>query len=164
MQRLRARARARRVQPWAAPSAWMRYALLQLPQLPFCVLGSWPAPEHCMSCHNTCLHMVLPCSITRVPQCIWQLATCCARVQAKGVQQGVLLAGVLGAALLLASMGRPDVQEVSFQHFRTHLLANGLVDHIEVTNKSTAKVFVRPGSQRCAFYAGHAWFSSVAPA
>ena len=80
--------------------------------------------------------------------------TCRARVQTKGVQQGVLLAGVLGAALLLASMGRPDVQEVSFQHFRTHLLANGLVDHIEVTNKSTAKVFVRPGSQRCACRAG----------
>ena len=77
-----------------------------------------------------------------------------ARAQAKGVQQGVLLAGVLGAALLLASMGRPDVQEVSFQHFRTHLLANGLVDHIEVSNKSTAKVFVRPGTQRCAPRAG----------
>ena len=76
------------------------------------------------------------------------------RAQAKGVQQGVLLAGVLGAALLLASMGRPDVQEVSFQHFRTHLLANGLVDHIEVSNKSTAKVFVRPGAQRCAPRAG----------
>ena len=70
------------------------------------------------------------------------------------MQQGVLLAGVLGAALLLASMGRPDVQEVSFQHFRTHLLANGLVDHIEVSNKSTAKVFVRPGAQRCAPRAG----------
>ena len=70
------------------------------------------------------------------------------------MQQGVLLAGVLGAALLLASMGRPDVQEVSFQHFRTHLLAHGLVDHIEVSNKSTAKVFVRHGSQRCAPHAG----------
>lgn len=73
------------------------------------------------------------------------------------MQQGVLLAGVLGAALLLASMGRPDVQEVSFQHFRTHLLANGLVDHIEVSNKSTAKVFVRPGAQRCAPRASVHW-------
>jgi len=44
--------------------------------------------------------------------------------QMNGVQQGMLLVGVLGSALLLASMGRPDVQEVSFQHFRTHLLAN----------------------------------------
>ncbi len=70
--------------------------------------------------------------------------------QMNGVQQGMLLVGVLGSALLLASMGRPDVQEVSFQHFRTHLLANGVVDHIEVSNKAAAKVFVRPGSQRCA--------------
>ena len=67
----------------------------------------------------------------------------------KGMQQAGLLVGVLGTAVLLASMGRPDVQEVSFQHFRTHLLANGVVDHIEVSKKSTAKVFVRPNSQRC---------------
>lgn len=70
-------------------------------------------------------------------------------VQMKGMQQAGLLVGVLGTAVLLASMGRPDVQEVSFQHFRTHLLANGMVDHIEVSKKSTAKVFVRPNSQRC---------------
>ena len=69
--------------------------------------------------------------------------------QMKGMQQAGLLVSVLGAAVVLASMGRPDVQEVSFQHFRTHLLANGVVDHIEVSKKSTAKVFVRPNSQRC---------------
>ncbi|KAK9844071.1 hypothetical protein WJX81_003751 [Elliptochloris bilobata] len=67
---------------------------------------------------------------------------------AKGAQQVGLLLTVLGTAGILATMGRPDVQEVSFQHFRTHLLVNGLVDRIEVSNKSTAKVFVRPGSQR----------------
>ncbi len=78
--------------------------------------------------------------------------------QMNGVQQGMLLVGVLGSALLLASMGRPDVQEVSFQHFRTHLLANGVVDHIEVSNKAAAKVFVRPGSQRCAARARTAVF------
>ncbi len=86
-------------------------------------------------------------------------------VQMKGMQQAGLLVGVLGTAVLLASMGRPDVQEVSFQHFRTHLLANGSVDHIEVSKKSTAKVFVRPNSQRCVPWA-FVWCSqhALAPA
>ena len=78
----------------------------------------------------------------------------------KGMQQAGLLVGVLGTAVLLASMGRPDVQEVSFQHFRTNLLANGVVDHIEVSKKSTAKVFVRPNSQRCAPWAS-VWCSHM---
>jgi hypothetical protein len=32
---------------------------------------------------------------------------------------------------------------VSFQQFKTQLLEKGLVDHIEVTNTKTARVFVR---------------------
>jgi AFG3 family protein len=36
------------------------------------------------------------------------------------------------------------VQEVSFQFFKTHLLARGLVDRLEVANKASVKVYVRP--------------------
>lgn len=34
-------------------------------------------------------------------------------------------------------------QEISFQQFRNQLLAKGLVDKLEVTNKSLVKVYVR---------------------
>jgi hypothetical protein len=37
-------------------------------------------------------------------------------------------------------------QEISFQMFRNQLLAKGLVDKLEVSNKSLVKVFVRTGA------------------
>lgn len=40
--------------------------------------------------------------------------------------------------------GRGNVEEISFQHFKTELLAKNLVTKLEVTNKTTVKVFVRP--------------------
>ncbi len=49
---------------------------------------------------------------------------------------------------LLTSLGKADVQEISFQHFKTHLLAQGLVERVEVANKSSAKVYVRAGGAR----------------
>ena len=45
-------------------------------------------------------------------------------------------------------MGRPDVQEISFQHFKTHLLAKEAIDKVEVTNKTLVKVYIRQGLQR----------------
>eukprot|EP00884_Botryococcus_braunii_P009436 jgi/Botrbrau1/18494/Bobra.0072s0073.1 len=47
------------------------------------------------------------------------------------------------------TVGRSDVQEISFQHFKTQLLAKDLVEKLEVTNKSTVKVYVRQ-AQRAA--------------
>jgi hypothetical protein len=63
--------------------------------------------------------------------------------------QMVVLTALMGIGALITNLGRSDVQEISFQHFKTLLLASGLVDRVEVTNKSTAKVYVRPSS-RCA--------------
>jgi AFG3 family protein len=56
--------------------------------------------------------------------------------------------GLLGAVPMLTSLGKADVQEISFQHFKTHLLAQGLVERVEVANKGSAKVYVRAGSAR----------------
>ena len=39
--------------------------------------------------------------------------------------------------------GQSDAREISFQEFKTKLLEQGLVDRIEVSNKSTAKVFLK---------------------
>lgn len=67
-----------------------------------------------------------------------------------GLPQIVLFAGILSLGGMLANLGRSDVQEISFQHFKTHLLAQGLVEKVEVANKASAKVYVRAGSARCA--------------
>lgn len=40
----------------------------------------------------------------------------------------------------MRNLTRPDTQEISFQHFKTQLLAKDVVDRIEVANKTTAKV------------------------
>lgn len=55
---------------------------------------------------------------------------------------GNLIAGVgiIIIALLMRNFTRPDTQEISFQHFKTQLLAKDVVDRIEVANKTTAKV------------------------
>ena len=49
-------------------------------------------------------------------------------------------AGIILIAVLMRSLTRPDTQEISFQHFKTQLLAKDVVDRIEVANKTTAKV------------------------
>lgn len=60
----------------------------------------------------------------------------------------MLLFGLLSLGGMLANLGRSDVKEISFQHFKTHLLAQGLVEKVEVANKTSAKVYVRAGSAR----------------
>ena len=60
----------------------------------------------------------------------------------------LLLTGGVGAlALASLTMGRSEVHEISFQDFRTGLLERGAVARIEVSNKSVAKVYVRPPSR-----------------
>ncbi|KAK9805904.1 hypothetical protein WJX73_003524 [Symbiochloris irregularis] len=64
------------------------------------------------------------------------------------IQQLLIISGLIGAIAIVSGMGRPDVQEISFQHFKTHLLAKDVIDKLEVTNKTLVKVYIRPGSQR----------------
>uniref|UniRef100_A0A1J3JQM3 ATP-dependent zinc metalloprotease FTSH 10, mitochondrial n=1 Tax=Noccaea caerulescens TaxID=107243 RepID=A0A1J3JQM3_NOCCA len=51
----------------------------------------------------------------------------------------------LAIALIISSfsLGSREQQEISFQEFKNKLLEPGLVDHIDVSNKSVAKVYVR---------------------
>ena len=61
------------------------------------------------------------------------------------------IAAMAFAAWLLSTvmgMASSDVQEVSFQWFKTHLLSKHVVEKLEVTNKSTVKVYVRPSAMR----------------
>ncbi|KAG6526668.1 hypothetical protein ZIOFF_016669 [Zingiber officinale] len=68
-----------------------------------------------------------------------------------GFQENITknLQSVLGPLLLLGlmffsnSLGSSDQKEISFQEFKNKLLEPGLVDHITVSNKSVAKVYVR---------------------
>lgn len=48
--------------------------------------------------------------------------------------------GIVFLAMMMRNLTRPDTQEISFQHFKTQLLAKDVVDRIEVANKTTAKV------------------------
>lgn len=79
---------------------------------------------------------------------------------AAAASQAVLVAALLGIGSLIANLGRGDVQEISFQHFKNSLLNKGLVDRVEVTNKTTAKVYVRQSS-RCASSLWHALQSRI---
>ena len=66
----------------------------------------------------------------------------------KALQQAIPL---LGMGLLLMSFlgpGSDSSQEVSFQWFKTHLLAQGLVERVEVANKQTVKVYIKPSAVR----------------
>ncbi|KAJ4725780.1 ATP-dependent zinc metalloprotease FTSH protein [Melia azedarach] len=56
-----------------------------------------------------------------------------------------LITPLLVIALFLSSFsfGPREQQQISFQEFKNKLLEPGLVDHIVVSNKSVAKVFVR---------------------
>lgn len=49
--------------------------------------------------------------------------------------------GIVFLAMMMRNLTRPDTQEISFQHFKTQLLAKDVVDRIEVANKTTAKVY-----------------------
>ena len=54
---------------------------------------------------------------------------------------------LLLAGTSLLSATRSDAREISFQEFKTKLLEPGLVERIEVSNKSQAKVYVKaPGA------------------
>ena len=59
-------------------------------------------------------------------------------------QLGLLL--LLGLGVSFSRAGQSDAREISFQEFKTKLLEQGLVDRIEVSNKSTAKVFIKSKS------------------
>ncbi|GJN17195.1 hypothetical protein PR202_gb04245 [Eleusine coracana subsp. coracana] len=70
------------------------------------------------------------------------------------------LVPLLFAALLFSSLPRgSSTQEISFQAFKNKLLEPGLVDHIVVSNKEVAKVYVRssPSSNE-----GQVFFKDVA--
>lgn len=65
---------------------------------------------------------------------------------------------LLGMGLLAASFlgsGREMTQEVSFQWFKTHLLSQGVVERVEVANKQTVKVYIRPSALRTMMHAQH---------
>ena len=58
---------------------------------------------------------------------------------------------ILAAMAFFSSWGRSDAKEVSFQEFKTQLLAKGLVEKLEVSNKALVKVYIRSNSTgRCA--------------
>lgn len=57
------------------------------------------------------------------------------------------IAPLLFVGLLLSSFSSGDQKEISFQEFKNKLLEPGLVDHIVVSNKSVAKVYVRNSPQ-----------------
>ncbi|CAH8251477.1 unnamed protein product [Arabidopsis lyrata] len=56
-----------------------------------------------------------------------------------------MLIPLMAIALILStfSLGSREQQQISFQEFKNKLLEPGLVDHIDVSNKSVAKVYVR---------------------
>ncbi|KAK4772089.1 hypothetical protein SAY86_013864 [Trapa natans] len=54
---------------------------------------------------------------------------------------------VIGLFLSSLPFGSGEQQQISFQEFKNKLLEPGLVDHIVVSNKSVAKVYVRTSPQ-----------------
>ena len=54
----------------------------------------------------------------------------------------VMTMGLIAASMALLYGVGTDAREISFQEFKTTLLEQGLVDRIEVSNKTTAKVYV----------------------
>ncbi|RDX99422.1 ATP-dependent zinc metalloprotease FTSH 10, mitochondrial, partial [Mucuna pruriens] len=61
----------------------------------------------------------------------------------KQVQNLITPLLVMGLFLTSFSFGPREQQQISFQEFKNKLLEPGVVDHIVVTNKSVAKVYVR---------------------
>lgn len=60
----------------------------------------------------------------------------------RSAQQLLPILGIMLLAGSLMGSGRENAQEISFQWFRNQLLANGVVDRVEVANKQTVKVYV----------------------
>mmetsp|Transcript_10802 Transcript_10802/g.27781 ORF Transcript_10802/g.27781 Transcript_10802/m.27781 type:complete len:674 (-) Transcript_10802:209-2230(-) len=69
-------------------------------------------------------------------------------LNSRNFQQTLLFSLTLTLALALTSMGQQDVQEISFQRFKTDLLARDLVEKVEVANKTQVKVYVVPGGSQ----------------
>jgi len=63
----------------------------------------------------------------------------------RSFQQLMITGALLSFTALTFLMDRPEAQEVSFQEFKNKLLETGMVQKIEVLNKTIAKVYVRPG-------------------
>ncbi|TKY67369.1 ATP-dependent zinc metalloprotease FTSH 10 [Spatholobus suberectus] len=61
----------------------------------------------------------------------------------KQVQNLITPLLVMGLFLTSFSFGPREQQQISFQEFKNKLLEPGLVDHVVVSNKSVAKVYVR---------------------
>ncbi|XP_020214546.1 ATP-dependent zinc metalloprotease FTSH 10, mitochondrial isoform X2 [Cajanus cajan] len=61
----------------------------------------------------------------------------------KQIQNLVTPLLIMGLFIASFSVGPHQQQQISFQEFKNKLLEPGLVDHIVVTNKSVAKVYVR---------------------
>lgn len=61
-------------------------------------------------------------------------------------QQFLPVVGIIILASSLLGSGRNGAQEVSFQWFRSNLLATGVVERLEVANKQTVKVYIRPSA------------------
>ena len=71
------------------------------------------------------------------------------------LQQLIPLLGMGLLALSFLGSGREMTQEVSFQWFKTHLLSQGVVERVEVANKQTVKVYIRPSAIRTMIQAQH---------
>ncbi|KAK7312462.1 hypothetical protein VNO77_36338 [Canavalia gladiata] len=61
----------------------------------------------------------------------------------KQLEKLILPSLVMALFLTSFSFGPREQQQISFQEFKNKLLESGLVDHIVVSNKSVAKVYVR---------------------
>lgn len=73
-----------------------------------------------------------------------------------GLPNLIMLTGALLVAAFMRSLTSADTQEISFQHFKTQLLAKDVVDRIEVANKTTAKVSM-PDMLSCMALHQHAY-------
>ena len=73
------------------------------------------------------------------------------------MNQLLITAGLVAAIAVVSGMGRPDAQEISFQHFKTHLLAKEAIDKLEVTNKTLVKVYLRQGATRYSCHCTSVW-------
>mmetsp|Transcript_39758 Transcript_39758/g.71363 ORF Transcript_39758/g.71363 Transcript_39758/m.71363 type:complete len:873 (-) Transcript_39758:137-2755(-) len=78
----------------------------------------------------------------------WEEGSVWEVLNSKNFQQTLLFSATLTLALALSSYGQNDAQEISFQRFKSDLLARDLVEKVEVTNKTQVKVYVTPGGSQ----------------
>ncbi|CAD7700333.1 unnamed protein product [Ostreobium quekettii] len=57
--------------------------------------------------------------------------------------QSLILTVLLSTGMFLATIGRPNAQEISFHQLKTDLLQTSLVERLEVVNKDMVKVYLR---------------------